>query len=86
MPATMLRWLLLPLGLVVAGTAAYLLLASPGTDRAAAPERIRKPAPSRPAPARSPNAASRAGKPMGEIDDASRRELENVLEGEGVGP
>jgi hypothetical protein len=76
--ATMLRWLLLPLGLAVAGAAGYLLLASPAPEEPSAPSR---PA----ASAQPPKAAARPGKPMGEIDDASRRQLEGVLEGEGLG-
>jgi len=72
----MVRWLLLPLGLAAAAAAAWLLLAAPGVE----------------APSEAGGAAARAtkhppgpGRPMSEIDAASRRRLEQVLEREGAG-
>ena len=83
----MLRWLLLPLGLAVAGAAGYLLLASPSSDRVSTSGHAPQAETSRPtAPARPPKVSAGPGRPMGEIDDASRRQLESVLESEGIGP
>jgi hypothetical protein len=80
----MLRWLLLPLGLVVAAIAAWLLLAPAEPPPVAAGD---APAP-RPSASEPPAARGRAPEgatpdaPMGRIDDASRRELERVLDRE----
>jgi len=69
----MLRWLLLPLGLAAAAAAAWLLLAAPDAE----------PPPA--AAARAARPRPESGKPMSEIDAASRRRLEQVLEHEAVG-
>jgi len=92
----MLRWLLLPLGLLVAGAAGWLLLAGAGplgdASRARAPAVASPPAPAKPlraaqdAPRAAKDAPDESGDaPMGDIDAASRRELERVLEDEGLG-
>ena len=75
----MLRWLLLPLGLAMAAAAAWLLLAAP--DGSPSLEASRGGDSTGAAPS-----TSGVGKPMGEIDDASRRKLEDVLEREGIAP
>jgi len=81
-----MRWLLLPLGLAIAATAAFLLLAPPAEKPPAVG--AGPAAPASPAPARSGAAAparpAGASAPMGEIDDASRRALDRVLEREGI--
>jgi hypothetical protein len=77
----MARWLLLPLGLAVAGAAAWLLLASPG-DPSAPPPVASGPS-ARPKPP--PRPPGGAAEPEGHIDEASRRRLEEVLEREGLG-
>jgi hypothetical protein len=81
----MARWLLLPLGLAVAGAAAWLLLASPGDGPA--PSVASGPAaPAKPTARAKPavKAPSRSRDPEGIIDEASRRQLEEVLEREGL--
>jgi len=81
----MARWLLLPLALAVAVVAGCLLLATPGDAPTFRLPSVASPPPAR-APARAAKpSASKPGKPMGQIDEASRRELERVLEDEGLG-
>ena len=81
----MARWLLLPLALLVAVAAGWLLLIAPeaGPVRSTPPVASPGSRASSPAPAKSQ--AKKPGKPMGHIDEASRRELERVLEDEGLG-
>jgi len=77
----MARWLLVPLGLAVAGAAAWLLLASPGDAPSSAPVAGGPTA----HPEAKPHPASAPRDPEGHIDEASRRQLERVLEDEGLG-
>jgi len=79
----MWRWLLLPLGLAAVGLAAWLLLARPpdGTPGVAARD-----AAGRAPPPADADDRSGAGLPLGEIDAASRRRLERVLDEEGAAP
>jgi len=81
----MARWLLVSLGLAVAGAAAWLLLASPGDRPSRSP--VSPPVASAPAarPKATPKPASAPRDPEGHIDEASRRQLEQVLEDEGLG-
>jgi hypothetical protein len=78
----MARWLLPVLGIGVALVAGWLLLTSPDDAPERGPAAGAAPAPhAKPAPP-----SAKPGRPMGEIDEASRRELEAVLEAEGIGP
>jgi hypothetical protein len=77
----MLRWLLPLLGLAVAVAAGWLLLVQPTGDRGDPP------AAARGGPESLPRAAPRPASPeapMADIDDASRRALERILEDEGA--
>jgi hypothetical protein len=66
-----MRWLTVVVGVGVAAAALYALLATPPARRAPAPKRV---PPAAPAVPRGPVAP-----PLGEIDDASRAQLEEVL-------
>ena len=83
-----MRWLLLPLGLVVVGLAAWLLLSTPAPEvptREAAPPVAAPPGPGPRLPGREAPSEPDAA-PMGHIDPVSRAQLEAVLEREGIGP
>ncbi len=90
-----MRWLLLPFGLAAAALAGWLLLSTPAGPEAV-PEARDGSAESRGAPAvgarpAKPKPAPRATEareaPVREhIDDASRRELDGLLEREGLSP
>lgn len=70
----MIRWLTLVAGVGVAAAALYALLSAPPQTPA---RRTAAPAAAAPA-ARAPR-ATRTSAPLGEIDDASRAQLERVL-------
>jgi len=88
----MLRWIVIPLGLAAALAAGWLLLTSTPEDptlpppREAAPDRAPRGAAPGEGAARDPSGGTPDDAPEGHIDEASRRELERVLEREGVEP
>lgn len=79
-----MRWLLLPIGLAVAGLAAWLLLSTP-TPRTAPPVGA-PPGAAGPAENDPPPGWRRPAAPEEHIDEASRRQLDAVLEREGIDP
>lgn len=84
-----MRWLLLPVGLGIAALAAWLLLSAPAShDGLATRDEPTAATPRTPAVGASPgrgDAASRVPT-RDHIDEASRRQLDAVLEREGIAP
>lgn len=83
-----MRWLLLPMGLVLAGFAAWLALSPSTPSEARAPAVSASPERARAAdrPARTVELGAPRGEPHSHIDEASRRELDALLEREGLEP